>query len=53
MDLVDEADPSKKRKVSPMKPTSRKKSKATKTKLHTMLTLDDLDFIIAAVSDAS
>jgi hypothetical protein len=52
-DHVDEVDPSKKRKVSPTKPTSRKKSKATKTKLQTMLTLDDFDFIIAAVSDAS
>jgi hypothetical protein len=30
-DPVDEADPSKKRKVSPMKPTSRKKSRARKT----------------------
>jgi hypothetical protein len=36
-----------------MKPTSRKKSKASKTKLQTMLMLDDFDFIIAAVSDAS
>jgi flagellar hook-basal body complex protein FliE len=53
-DPVDEADPSKKRKVSPMKPTSRKKSKAsTLTKMQTVLTLDDFDFIIAAVSDAS
>jgi hypothetical protein len=52
-DPVDEADPSKKRKVSPMKPTSRKKSKATKTKLQTVLMLDDFDFIIAVVSDAS
>jgi hypothetical protein len=36
-----------------MKPTSQKKSKATKTKLQTVLTLDDFDFIIAVVSDAS
>jgi hypothetical protein len=32
-DPIDEADPSKQRKVSPKKPTSRKKSKATKTKV--------------------
>jgi hypothetical protein len=50
---LDDADPSKKRKVSPMKPTSRKKSKASKPKLQTVLTIDDFDFIIAAVSDAS
>jgi hypothetical protein len=49
----DDAEPSHKRKVSPMKPTSRKKSKASKTKLQTVLMLDDFDFIIAAVSDAS
>jgi hypothetical protein len=35
-----------------MKPTSRKKSKASKLKLQTVLTVDDFDFIIAAVSDA-
>jgi hypothetical protein len=52
-DPVDETDPSKKRKVSPMKPISRKKSRASKTKLQTVLMLDDFDFIIAAVSDAS
>jgi hypothetical protein len=52
-DLVDDTNPSNKRKVSPMKPTSWKNSKATKTKLQTVLTLDDFDFIIAVVSDAS
>jgi hypothetical protein len=52
-DPVDEADPSKKRKVSPTKPTSRKKSRARKTTMRTMLTVDDFDFIIAAVADAS
>jgi hypothetical protein len=36
-----------------MKPTSRKKSNASKTKLQTVLTLDDFDFIMEAVSDAS
>jgi hypothetical protein len=43
----------KKRKVSPTKPTSQKKSRATLTKMQTMLTVDDFDFIIAAVVDAS
>jgi hypothetical protein len=52
-DPADEADPLKKRKVSPMKPTSRKKSRATLTKMQTVLTVDDFDFIIAAVADAS
>jgi hypothetical protein len=33
MDLIDEANPLKKIKVSPMKPTSRKKSRATLTKM--------------------
>jgi hypothetical protein len=52
-DPADEADPLKKRKVSPTKPTSRKKSRATLTKMQTVLTVDDFDFIIAAVADAS
>jgi hypothetical protein len=50
---VDEADPLKKMKVSPMKPTSWKKSRATMTKMQTMLTIDDFDFIITTVNDAS
>jgi hypothetical protein len=49
----DEEDPSKKRKVSPLKFFSRKKSKATKTKFETTLTSDDFDFIIVALTDAS
>jgi hypothetical protein len=49
----DEEDPSKKRKVSPLKPSSWKKSKATMTKMQTVLTSDDFDFIIAALNDAS
>lgn len=49
----DEEDPSKKRKVSPSKPSSRKKSKATKTKFETTLTSDDFDFIVAALNDVS
>jgi hypothetical protein len=52
-DPVDEMDPSKKRKVSPKKPTSRKKSRASKTTMRTMLMVDDFDFIIAVVADAS
>jgi hypothetical protein len=49
----DEADPLKKRKVSPLKPSSRKKSKSTMTKMQTVLTSDDFDFIIAAMNNAS
>jgi hypothetical protein len=49
----DEVDPLKKRKVSPLKPSSRKKSRATVTKMKTVLTTDDFDFIIAALNDAS
>jgi predicted nucleotidyltransferase len=43
----------KKRKVSPLKPSSRKKSKESMTKMQTILTSDDFDFIIAALNDAS
>jgi hypothetical protein len=49
----DETVPLKKRKVSPPKPSSRKKSRATVTKMQTLLTTDDFDFIIAALNDAS
>jgi hypothetical protein len=49
----DEVDSLKKRKVSPLKPYSQKKSRATLTKMQTMLTVHDFDFIIAAVNDAS
>jgi hypothetical protein len=49
----DEEDPTKKRKVSPLKPSSRKKMKATITKFETTLTSHDFDFIIASVNDAS
>jgi hypothetical protein len=52
-DPADEVDPLKKRTVSPTKPTSRKKSRATMTKMQTILTIDDFDFIIAVVNDAS
>jgi hypothetical protein len=49
----DETDPLKKRKVSPPKPSSWKKSRATVTKMKTVLTTDDFDFIIAALNEAS
>jgi hypothetical protein len=48
----DKEDPSNKRKVSPPKPSSRNKMKATRTKFKTTLTSDDFDFIIAALNDA-
>jgi hypothetical protein len=47
----DEVDPLKKRKVYPPKPSSRKKSRATMTKMQITLTPDDFDFIIAALND--
>jgi hypothetical protein len=43
----------KKRKVSPLKHSSRKKSKATMTNMQTILTFDDFDFIIVSLNDAS
>jgi hypothetical protein len=49
----DEADSLKKRKVSPMKTSSRKKSRATLTKIQTVFIVDDFDFIIATVADVS
>jgi hypothetical protein len=36
-----------------MKPSSRKNSKDSKPKLQIVLTVDDIDLIIAALSDAS
>jgi hypothetical protein len=49
----DEVDPLKKRKVSSPKPSSRKKSRATVTKMQTTLTPNDFDFIITTLNDAS
>jgi hypothetical protein len=49
----DEEDPLKKRKVSPLKPSSRKKSKATRTKFETTLTSEDFELIVATLNDAS
>jgi hypothetical protein len=48
----DETDPMNKRKVSPMKPSSWKKSRAIVTKMQTVLTTNDFDFIIAALNNA-
>jgi hypothetical protein len=49
----DEADSLKKRTVSPLKPSSQKKSKSTVTKMLTTFTPDDFDFIIEALNDTS
>jgi hypothetical protein len=45
----DEVDPLKKRKGSPLKPSSRNKEKVTMTKMQTVLTSDDFDFFIASL----
>jgi cell division protein ZapA (FtsZ GTPase activity inhibitor) len=42
-----------KRKITPPKPSFRKKAKATQTMLKTTLTPDDFDFLIAALNDVS
>jgi hypothetical protein len=49
----EEEDPSKKRKVTPPKPSSEKKAKATRTTFKTTLTPDDFDFLVTALNDAS
>jgi hypothetical protein len=51
--LRDETDPLKKRRVSPLKPSSWKKLRATVTKMKIILTTDDFDFIIPALNDTS
>jgi DNA-directed RNA polymerase subunit L len=48
-----EVDPLKKRRGSPLKPSSRKKSKSSMTKMQIVLTSDDFDFLIASLQDAS
>jgi hypothetical protein len=48
----DEVDPLNKRKVSPLKPSSQNKSKATMNKMKTVLTTNDFDFIIIALNNA-
>jgi hypothetical protein len=42
-----------KRKVSPPKPSSQKKSRATVTKMQTTHTPNDFDFTIASLNDTS
>jgi hypothetical protein len=49
----EEEDPSMKRKMTPPKPSSRKKAKATWTMLKTTLTPDDFDFLIVMLNDVS
>jgi len=49
----DKQDSSKKRKVSPLKYSSQKKPGTPVTNMRTSLTLDDFNFIIAVVNDAS
>jgi len=50
---IDDFDPLKKRKVSPLKPSPQKKLKSTVIKMNTVITADDFDFIIVALNDAS
>jgi predicted nucleotidyltransferase len=45
--------PRRKGRFPPKKPSSRKKSKASMTKMKTTLTSDDFDFIVVALNDAS
>jgi hypothetical protein len=49
----DEEDSLKKMKVSPLKSSSRKKLRTPVTKMRTALMLDEFDFIVATVNDAS
>jgi heme-binding NEAT domain protein len=49
----EEEDPTKKRKITPPKPSSRKKTKATRTTFKTTLTPEDFDFLISTLNDAS
>jgi hypothetical protein len=52
-DPLDEAETSKKRKVSPTNPTLRKKSKSNKPPFQTVLMVDEIDLLIIDVSDTS
>jgi hypothetical protein len=52
-DPIVESETSKKIKAFPMRPTSRKKSKATKPQMKTVLMMDGIDFIIVIVLDTS
>ena len=50
--LEDEEDTLKKRKVSPLKPSSRKKPGTLVTKMKTMLTPDDFNFLLNTMNEA-
>jgi hypothetical protein len=52
-DPLTEAKTSKKRKVSPQKPSAQKKSRANKPQSQNVLTVDDIQLIITVVEDAS
>jgi hypothetical protein len=52
-DPLTEAETSKKRKVSPQKPSARKKTRANKPQSQNVLTVDDIELIITTVEDAS
>jgi hypothetical protein len=52
-DPITEAKTSKKRKVSPKKPLAQKNSRANKPQLKSVLTVDDIDLIIASIADTS
>jgi hypothetical protein len=52
-DPITKADTSKKINISPKKPSVRKKSRANKPQLQTVIMVDDIELIIAAVSDTS
>jgi hypothetical protein len=49
----EEEDPFKKRKLTPPKPSSRKKAKATRTTFKTTLIPDEFNFLVAVLNDAS
>jgi hypothetical protein len=51
--IPDDTDPSKKKKFPPTKPSTWKNSKSNKPKMQNVLTVDDFNFIISAVGDAS
>jgi hypothetical protein len=52
-DPITTTDAWQKRKVSPEKPSARKKACANKPQSKNVLTVDDIDLIITAVEDAS
>jgi NTP pyrophosphatase (non-canonical NTP hydrolase) len=49
----DEENPTKKRKVTPPKPSFRKKARATRATFKTTLTSNDFDLLVIALNDAS